>query len=106
MAFSHGVYTSPTGLLLLDDGYLGDFNNDVSSLYVEIIHKNRSYYKCTICGRRLSRKQRLETHLSCVHGKGHNYQLFLCSMAFPFVKVGWLVGQNKQKKIKEYPPES
>ena len=48
----------------------GDINNDVSSLYVEIIEKNRSYYKCTICGRKLSRKQRLETHLSCVHGKG------------------------------------
>ena len=39
-----------------------DINNDVSSLYVEIIDKNRSYYKCTICGRKLSRKQRLKTH--------------------------------------------
>ncbi|RMX42158.1 hypothetical protein pdam_00009401 [Pocillopora damicornis] len=52
-----------------DNEYLGDVNNDVSSLYVERIDKNRSYYKCTICGRKLSRKQRLETHLSCVHGK-------------------------------------
>ena len=34
-----------------------DINNDVSSLYVEIMEKNRSYYKCTICGRKLSRKQ-------------------------------------------------
>ena len=34
-----------------------DKNNDVGSLYVEIIDKNRSYYKCTICGRKLSRKQ-------------------------------------------------
>ena len=48
----------------------GDINNDVSSLYVEIIDKNLSYYKCTICGRKLSRKQRLETHLSCVRGRG------------------------------------
>ena len=64
------VLTSPTGSLLLDYGYLGDINNDVSSLYVETIDKNRSYYKCTICVRKLSRKQRLETHLSCVHGKG------------------------------------
>ena len=64
------ILTSPTGTLLLNDGYLGDINNDVSSLYVEIIDKNRSYYKCTICGRKLSRKQRLETHVSCVHGKG------------------------------------
>ena len=56
------ILTSPTGSLLLDDGYLGDINNDVSSLYVEIIDKNRSYYKCTICGRKLSRKQRLKTH--------------------------------------------
>ena len=38
-----------------------DINNDVDSLYVEIIDKNRSYYKCTICGRKLSRKQRLKT---------------------------------------------
>ena len=38
----------------------------MSSLYVEIIDKNRSYYKCTICGRKLSKKQRLKTHLSCV----------------------------------------
>ena len=64
------VLTSPTGSLLLGDGQLGDINKDVSSLYVEIIDKNRSYYKCTICGRKLSRKQRLETHLSCVNGKG------------------------------------
>ena len=35
--------------------------NNMSSLYVEIIDKNRSYYKCTICGRKLSRKQRLKT---------------------------------------------
>ena len=49
---------------------IGDINNDVSSLYVEITDENRSYYKCTICGRKLSRKQRLETHLSCVNGKG------------------------------------
>ncbi|CAH3163158.1 unnamed protein product [Pocillopora meandrina] len=33
-----------------EDGYLGDINKDVSLLYVEIIDKNRSYYKCTICG--------------------------------------------------------
>ena len=39
-----------------------DINNAVGSLYVEIIDKNRSYYKCTICGRKLSRKQRLKTH--------------------------------------------
>ena len=39
-----------------------DINNDVSSLYAEIIDKNRSYYKCMICGRKLSRKQRLKTH--------------------------------------------
>ena len=39
-----------------------DINNDVSSLYVEIIDKNLSYYKCTICGRKLSRKRRLKTH--------------------------------------------
>ena len=48
-------------------------NSDVSSLYVEIIDKNQSYYKCTICGRKLAMKQNLKTHLSCVHGKGENY---------------------------------
>ena len=36
------ILTSPTGSPLLDDGYLGDINNDVSSLYVEIIDKNRA----------------------------------------------------------------
>ena len=55
---------------MLDICFDDDINNDVSSLYVEIIDKNRLYYKCTICGRKLSRKQRLKTHLSCVHGKG------------------------------------
>ncbi|CAN0444201.1 unnamed protein product, partial [Hapterophycus canaliculatus] len=54
-----------------------DINKDVSSLYVEIIDKNRSYYKCTICGRKLSRKQRLETHLSCVNGK-EGYHIRKC----------------------------
>ena len=29
------ILTSPTGSLFLDDGYLGDINNDVSSLSVE-----------------------------------------------------------------------
>ena len=58
---------------MLDICFDDDINNDVSSLYVEIIDKNRSYYKCTICGRKLSRKQRLKTHLSCVHGKGEKY---------------------------------
>lgn len=47
-----------------------ELNNDANSLYVEVIDKNRTYYKCTICGRILSRKQRLETHLSSIHGKG------------------------------------
>ena len=51
------ILTYPTGSLLQDDGYLGDINNDVRSLYVEIIEKSRSYYKCTICGRTLSRKK-------------------------------------------------
>ena len=46
-----------------------DINNDLNSLYVEVIVKNRTYYKCTICGRKLWRKQGIETHLSCVHGK-------------------------------------
>ena len=39
-----------------------DINNDVGSFYVEIIDKNWSYHKCTICDRKLSRKQRLKTH--------------------------------------------
>ena len=29
---------------------------------------------------------------------GHYHQLFLCSMAFPFVKVGWLVEQIKKEE--------
>ena len=34
----------------------GDINNDVNSLCVEIIEKNRSFYKCTICGQKLANK--------------------------------------------------
>ena len=51
----------------VDDGFAldpcseDDLNNDVNSLYVEIIEKNQTYFKCKICGRNLSRKQRLET---------------------------------------------
>ena len=59
-----------------------DRNNDVKTLYVEIIDRNRTYNKCTICGLKSSSKQRLETHVSCVHGKGekwhkahHNFKL-------------------------------
>ena len=33
------ILISPTGSLLLDDEYLGDINNDVSSLYVERIDR-------------------------------------------------------------------
>ena len=46
----------------LDPYFDDDIYNDVGSLYAEIIDKNRSYNKCTICGRKLSRKQRLKTH--------------------------------------------
>ena len=46
-------WTMDTLVFCSDD----DINNDVSSLDVEIIEENRSYYKCTICGRKLSRKQ-------------------------------------------------
>ena len=96
------ILTSPTGSLLLDDGYLGDINNDVSSLYVEIIDKNRSYYKCTICGRKLSRKQRLETHLSRVHGKGeiqanHSFEWdYKSSFTLIFIKEGYHIRKYKR----------
>ena len=39
--------------------------NSHDTLYVEIIEQ-----ECTICGRKLSRKERIETHLSYVHSKG------------------------------------
>ena len=55
------VLISPTARPL-DSCADEDINNDVGSLDVEIIDKNRSYYKCTMCGRKLSRKQRLKTH--------------------------------------------
>ena len=58
----------------LDSRSDDDVDNDVSLLYVEVIDKNQSYYKCTIWGRKLSRKQRLKTHLSCVQGKGENLE--------------------------------
>ena len=46
---------------ILDPCSDDDINNDVNSLYVEIIDK---------VGWKLSRKQRLLTLLSYVHGKG------------------------------------
>ena len=80
-----------------------DINNDVSSLDVEIIEKNRSYYKCTICGRKLSKKQ-LKTHLSCVHGQSceitqanHNFKCD-CKSSFTliFMKEGYHIRKYKR----------
>ena len=52
----------------LDPCFDDDINNYVNSLYVEIM--TRIEQECTICGRKFSRKERLETHLSYVHGEG------------------------------------
>lgn len=65
-----------------------ELNNDVNSLYVEGIDKNRTYYKCTICGRILSRKQRLKIHLSSIHGKeGYHIRKFKRYLDNPSVPV-------------------
>ena len=70
----------------------GDINNDMNSLYVEIIKENRSYYKCTICGRKLSKKQILKTHLSCVHGECD----YKSSFTLIFIKEGYHIRNYKR----------
>lgn len=53
-------------------------SNDISAnpgaddrpLYEEIVEENKKLFKCSICFRLLSRKQRIESHLQTVHGKG------------------------------------
>ena len=41
-------------------------------LYAEVKEGNRTYFKCSICFRKLSRLQRIESHLKLVHGKGES----------------------------------
>ena len=69
-----------------------DINNDVGSLYVEIIDKNRSFYKCTICGRKLSRKQRLKPTLSrlrcCADRFVDQFQLNMTQATIRAIKSG------------------
>lgn len=43
---------------------------DYRLLYEEIVEENKKLFKCSICFRLLSRKQRVESHLHLVHGKG------------------------------------
>ena len=48
----------------------GDPEENESLLSEEIVQENKKLYKCSICFRLLSRKQRIESHLQLVHGKG------------------------------------
>lgn len=49
---------------------VGDTEENESLLFEEIVQENKKLYKCSICLRLLSRKQRIESHLQLVHGKG------------------------------------
>ncbi|KAJ7375117.1 hypothetical protein OS493_001855, partial [Desmophyllum pertusum] len=44
-------------------------SEDQSEDYEEIKAENGTYFRCLICLRRLSRMQRIESHLSSIHGK-------------------------------------
>lgn len=48
----------------------GDPEENESLLFEEIVQENKKLYKCSICLRLLSRKQRIESHLQLVYGKG------------------------------------
>lgn len=48
-----------------------DGNNcDVRSYYEVLVDENGSHFKCCICLRTLSRMQRVESHLTSIHGIG------------------------------------
>lgn len=49
-------------------------NTDVNLLHEVINHEGKTFFKCNICRRTLSRKQRLESHLSSIHGI-HEYNI-------------------------------
>lgn len=46
------------------------FEEESHPFYEEVVKDNRKYFKCSICQRLLSRKQRIECHLQSIHGKG------------------------------------
>ena len=48
-------------------------------LYAEVKEGNRTYFECSICFRKLSRLQRIESHLKLVHGKGESNNLKFAS---------------------------
>ena len=52
-------------------------------LYAEVTEGNRTYFECSICFHKLSRLQRIESHLTLVHGKGESlniqFEIFLKS---------------------------
>ena len=52
----------------LDSCFDDDINNDVNSLYVEIIDKNRT--RMHDLWPKVFEEKRLETHLGYVHGEG------------------------------------
>lgn len=52
-------------------------NTDVNLLHEVINYEGKTFFKCNICRRTLSRKQRLESHLSSIHGiHGENHSAF------------------------------
>ena len=90
-------------VLGLDPCSDGDINYDVSSLYVEIIDKNRSYYKCTICGRKLSRKQSRNPLELCswqrweITQANHNFECdYKSSFTLIFIKEGYHIWKYKR----------
>ena len=73
----------------MDPSYVG--NCAGNPLYTEINHENGTSFRCSICCRSLSRKQRIESHLSSVHCKGkkliHSFEQFLHSRGFKIIFI-------------------
>ena len=49
--------------------------NATETLYEEIKEDDRTFFKCSLCFRKLSRLQRIESHLRIIHGKGEEFKM-------------------------------
>ena len=67
-SITRGVLDDPCEMVSrMDPSCVGNCAGNL--LYTEINHENGTSFRCSICCRSLSRKQRIESHLSSVHGK-------------------------------------
>ena len=57
----------------------GESDLDMTSFYELVDENGENVFKCLICSRHLSRKQRIEGHLESIHGKGiYRFLYYYC----------------------------